>query len=307
MAEEELEPGEDYLVTDSKGLPDAHRPSVAEALSNPRDGLALVLLANGLAISALNLCGEYSEPYLALEVSASSLGFLSGAAALAQLATGYMIRPHRRRGIADDGLVTLYGGLYSLAVSWLALRASDACPPLLWPLDPLLSAAAVATFLFGIAAPLATLLWPSADDRDSFTTTATGTTTGSTTTTTTTPPPPLSPTELLRVRGLVALGALGAVFIPDCVAFGLGGEAWWGRVANQHAAQRTLESSTALFALFATEASMVAHRAGKVGVAPFARLVPAFLAVCFALAVVPCVAALVWLGDDISFFSFYRE
>ena len=34
MAEEELEPGEDYLVTDSKGLPDAHRPSVAEALSN---------------------------------------------------------------------------------------------------------------------------------------------------------------------------------------------------------------------------------------------------------------------------------
>ena len=109
------------------------------------------------------------------------------------------------------------------------------------------------------------------------------------------------------MRGLVALGALGAVFIPDCVAFGLGGEEWWGRVANQHAAQRTLESSTSLFALFATEASMVAHRAGKVGVAPFARLVPAFLAVCFVLAIVPCVAALAWLGDDISFFSFYRE
>ena len=104
-------------MTDSKGLPDAHRPSVAEALSNPRDGLALVLLANGLAISALNLCGEYSEPYLALEVSASSLGFLSGAAALAQLATGYMIRPHRRRGIADDGLVTWRP--LQPAVSWL--------------------------------------------------------------------------------------------------------------------------------------------------------------------------------------------
>ena len=119
--------------------------------------------------------------------------------------------------------------------------------------------------------------------------------------------PPLSPTETLRARGLVAIGALGAVFIPDCIAFGLGGADWWDRVSDLHAAQRTLESSTSLFALFATEASMVAHRVGKTGAAPFSTIVPAFVIVCFALAVAPCGAALYWLGDDISFFSFYRD
>ena len=109
------------------------------------------------------------------------------------------------------------------------------------------------------------------------------------------------------MRGLVALGVLGAVFIPDCVAFGLGGEAWWARATTAHPAQMTLESSTSLFALFATEASMVAHRVGKVGVAPFSTIVPAFVVVCFALAIAPCAAALYWLGGDISFFSFYRD
>ena len=52
---------------------------------------------------------------------------------------------------------------------------------------------------------------------------------------------------------------------------------------------------------------MVSHRAGKAGVAPFSRIVHAFVVVCLLLAIVPCVAALHWLGDDISFFSFYRE
>ena len=52
---------------------------------------------------------------------------------------------------------------------------------------------------------------------------------------------------------------------------------------------------------------MVAHRCGKVGVAPYTRIVPAFVAVCVVLAVAPCVAALAWLGDDISFLSFYSK
>ena len=119
--------------------------------------------------------------------------------------------------------------------------------------------------------------------------------------------PQLSETETLRATGLVAIGALGAVFVPDCVAFALGSDAWWDRVADLHAAQRTLESSTSLFALYPTEASMVAHRAGKAGVAPFSKIVPAFVVVCFLLALAPCAAALYWLGSDVSFFSFYRE
>ena len=78
--------------------------------------------------------------------------------------------------------------------------------------------------------------------------------------------PELSETETLRATGLVAIGTLGAIFIPDCVAFGLGSSDWWDRVSALHPSQQTLESSTSLFALFATEASMVAHRVGKAGV-----------------------------------------
>lgn len=177
-----------------------------------------------------------------------------------------------------DRLLLLILSFPRLAVSWLALRASEACPPTLAGLDGVCAPLACAAFAYGIVAPAATLLGGG-----------------------------LTATETTRVRGLVAIGLLGAVFVPDCVAFWVGGENWWGRVAEAHPAQRTLESSTALFALFATEASMVAHRAGKKGVAPFASIVPAFVAVCALLAVAPCAAALYWLGEDVSFFSFYRE
>ena len=271
----------DYLVTDSLDL--AERPSLVAALSNPRDALALALLAVGLRVSVANAVGAYDEAYVDFEVASVGLGAASAAAAAAQIAVGYNIQPARRRGIVDDATVTAFAGAYSLAVSWLALRASAACPPGLGAFDGVLGPAAVAVFAYGLVAPPLTLLDASG------------------------PAPELSATETLRARGLVAIGALGAVFIPDCVAFALGSDAWWDRVAALHASQRTLESSTSLFALFATEASMVAHRAGKAGVAPFEAIVPAFVVVCFVLAVAPCAAALYWLGNDVSFFSFYRD
>ena len=135
--------------------------------------------------------------------------------------------------------------------------------PGLGGLDGVCAPLALGVFAYGAAAPVYTLVGPPSAER-----------------------PPLSPTEALRARGLVAIGALGAVFAPDCVAFALGSDAWWDRVAELHASQRTLESSTSLFALFATEASMVAHRAGKAGCAPFERIVPAFVGVCFVLSLI---------------------
>ena len=283
---------EDFLVTDSLELPDARRPPLLAALANPRDGLALVLLGVGLAIAGANVAGAYGDEYVALERCAIALGFASAAAAAAQLATGANIRRAGRRGIADDALVTSYAGAYSAAVTWLAWRASAACPPWLPSADAPAALAAVGVFAFGVAAPLATLRPPGDDDAAAGGGGARAA-------------PPLSATETLRVRGLLALGVLGAVFAPDCVAFALGGEAWWARATTAHPAQMTLESSTSLFALFATEASMIAHRCGKLGVAPFRTIVPAFVAVCLVLAVIPCIAALWWLGADVSFFDFY--
>ena len=130
--EPELEP--DYLVTDSEGL--TGRPSLWSAVANPRDGLALVLCGVGLGVSYANVVGVYDDTYVRLEVISCALGALSAVAAALQLLAGYNIRAGgKRRGIADDGRVTLFGGAYSLAVSWLALRASDACPPWLWDYD----------------------------------------------------------------------------------------------------------------------------------------------------------------------------
>ena len=43
---------------------------------------------------------------------------------------------------------------------------------------------------------------------------------------------------------------------------------------------------------------MVAHSVGKVGVAPFSTIVPAFVVVCFALAIAARAPRLLyWLGD----------
>ena len=275
---------------------------MSAALSNPRDALASGLLCVGAAVSLCNVLGYYDDAtYLPLEAVAIGLGFASATAAAAQLVLGYNIRRAGRRGMVDDAVVTAYAGAYTFSVSWLAWRTSALCTD--WLAAPIadrcLAPLAIATFAFGVLVPLATL-WRGDEvyDDDGWLQSAGGPLL---------PGPPLSPTETLRCQGLLAVGAIGAVFVPDCVAFLLGGQAWWGRVAADFAAQRTLESSTSLFALFATEASMVAHRCGKVGVAPYTSIVPAFVNVCTALAVAPCIAALAWLGDDISFLSFYSR
>ena len=117
----------DYLITDSADLED--RPPLTSALTNPRDALAVTLLAVGGRISLANVVGAYDTSYVDAERWAVALGAASAAAAVAQLATAYNISPNRRRGIIDDATVTAFAGAYSLAVSWLALRASTACPP----------------------------------------------------------------------------------------------------------------------------------------------------------------------------------
>ncbi len=68
--------------------------------------------------------------------------------------------------------------------------------------------------------------------------------------------------------------------------------------------QGLLESSTALFGIFATQASMVAHASAKAGVAPLRGVVPAFAGVCAVLTIIPCACALFWL-DDSTFFAHY--
>ena len=55
-----------------------------------------------------------------------------------------------------------------------------------------------------------------------------------------------------------------------------------------------IESMTALFGVFVTQASMVFHCSGKAGVSvtPYGFLVPSFGVVCVLLTISPCVAGL---------------
>ena len=108
----------DYLITDSADLED--RPPLVSALANPRDALAMALLAVGGRISLANVVGAYDAAYVDAERWAVALGAASAVAAVAQLATDYNISPNQRRGIIDDATVTAFAGAYSLAVSWLA-------------------------------------------------------------------------------------------------------------------------------------------------------------------------------------------
>lgn len=306
----------DYLITDSTFLQPESRPPLFQALSNPRDIVAIPTIIVGAIVSIFNVSGTYNEQYQQLEIVAIALGFLSTFAYMFQLITEYKISPNIRCGIIDDATVNLYALAYTGVVSWLALRTCDLCPSWLQYFDGILPILSVFVFMLSLLAPYLTLfggrdtIGPKAmvffarsfstnnDEEaqgvkdilsDQFVL------------------PELSPTELLRARGLLAIGVLGCVFAPDALSFALGGQEWWDRVYQMHPSQRYLESSTSLFALFSVEACMISHRVGKTGAACYQDIVPAFAVVCLVLAIAPCISALHWLGNDISFFSFYRE
>ena len=297
----------DFLITDSSDLED--RPSLLEGMSSTRNILSIPLLSVGVVISAYNIFGIYDKTYIILEEAAVILGIASTIIYVFQIRYGIGTSRNIRRGIVDDATVNAYAAVYTLLVSWLALRTSAACPDWLPNIDLFFSPTSVFMFVLSFVFRVSTLIdlgpyqfivslarsWQKDNEYSFWQDTLKN------------HPPLLSSTELLRAQGLTAIGLLGCVFAPDALSFSLGGQDWWNRVCSLHPAQQTLESSTSLFALFATEASMVSHRLGKDGVATYTQIVPLFALLCAVLAVIPCLCAIHWLGDDISFFSFYTE
>mmetsp|Transcript_34917 Transcript_34917/g.51165 ORF Transcript_34917/g.51165 Transcript_34917/m.51165 type:complete len:276 (+) Transcript_34917:271-1098(+) len=275
----------------------------------------MVLLAVGTGLSYENALGRYDEDYLLLEKLSIGLGALSFVAAMLQIKVGYQVSARPRRGVIDDAVMNAYAGCYSLAVSWLAWRASPFCPTALEQLDGIVPWLASLVFLFSLVAPIMTLVENDVDDEYSSSWSKVMTKairqspfSSSSKENDCIVPSSLSENELFRTQGMLAIGVLGCVFVPDCISFALGGSSgWWDRVTALHPSQRILESSTTLFALYATEASMIATRCARKGVAPYRFCVPAFAVVCALLALVPCACCLFYLGGDVSFFSFYKE
>jgi len=300
----------DYLITDSVDIPKNLRPSAFSSISNPRDILALPLLFAGIALSYCNILGSYDTTYENITKASIGLGAMNAMASFVQVAIGYNVNTgieSIRRGITDDPTVTLYAGLYSAAVTWQALRTCSFCPQWLSDNDVVLAWLAFAIYIYSLAAPVSTLLgsktaawltsWRWLLENDTL---KDGDNNHHET-------PEMTETELLRARGLLATGILACVFAFDAFAFGCKGQDWWSTVISLHPSQTTLESSTALFALYAVESNMVAHRFGKAGVYPWTFIVPSACIFNLFVAIVPCLAALYWLGNDISFFSFYSD
>lgn len=298
----------DYLITDCIDI--QNRPTFLDTATKPSILLRLLLLMVGTGISLSNVVGNYNDVYLSLEYVAIPLALLTAVADYTASIPPYSapidsVSPNVRCGTADDALIHLYAAIYTAGATWLALRVGPLCPSWLPPLDPVFGLSAAAIFLFSLLAPILTLLHHSeiVDAERPLRQMVTVARLGQTSQVD--PLPDLSDTELLRAKSLIAVGVVGCLFAPIAIKFAIADPDWWPRVLKMFPAQGTLESSTALFGVFATQASMVAHTVAKAGVAPFQIVAPAFAVVCFVLAIVPCICSLYWLGNDISFFSQY--
>ena len=298
----------DYLITDCVDI--KNRPTFIEIARRPTILLRILLLIVGTGISLSNIAGNYNDFYLFLEIVALPLSALIAVADYRASVPPYSlpaetVSPNVRCGTADDAVIHLYAAIYTAGATWLALRVGPLCPTWLPPLDPIFGLSAASIFLFSLLAPILTLLHHSGvvnaetPLRQMVTLARLGQAPQGE------PLPELTDTELLRAKSLIAVGVVGCLFAPIAIKFAIADPGWWPRVVQLFPAQGTLESSTALFGVFATQASMVAHTIAKAGVAPFRIVAPAFAVVCFALAIFPCFCSLYWLGNDISFFSQY--
>lgn len=298
----------DYLITDSLQL--EQRPNLSHFLfSTNQNKLGVALVGVGAAIAACNLVGRYDESYVHLQMWAVSLAVAAAVLDFQDSRSPYhsIVSPNVRCGVIDDAVVRWYSASYTLSTAWLAWRTSTACPDLLVTLDGFACPLAIFSFSFSLAAPLLTLFhhyrvadfqqplqWIVALARGSDHVPATL--------------PTLSDTELFRAQSLLAIGTIACIFAPEALALLLKGQTWWLRVDQLYPGLPWVESTNALFGVFATQASMVAHRAGKVGVAPYRTvIVPVFTVICILLTILPSVGSLYWWGDEISWFAFYTE
>lgn len=116
----------------------------------------------------------------------------------------------------------------------------------------------------------------------------------------------LTEVEAYRMRGLVACGLPGLLYIVDAATLAWRGETWWVYVCESWPAQRPCEQTTLLCGALAVEGCMLLHRFGREGAVRFrGEAVPAGVALSVLLTLVPTVAQISWHWADISLWEFY--
>ena len=255
------------------------RPDLWQTLEK-RDVLTMAFLGHGVLVSGANCLGFY-DGYANFAIGvAAVLGMSSAAWGLGLLALGG-IPDDTRPGFAHERSIMLYTSSYLAGVMWLCLRFSPLYPvsdPGVVSLDPVLCLVTIAVYIYGFVSPVYTSIV--LNDQ-------------------------LTPTEQLRMKGMVASGAVGSVFILNTAALLVNGPEWWGRVVSLYPAQNVLEPSTALFAAYAVEAGMLIHRLARRGVITFAQAVPFYGTVVLpSLTLLPMGCLFWWKQADVSFWSF---
>lgn len=253
------------------------RPQILESLET-RDATTLAFLAHGGLVSALNIAGLY-ENYETVAIGvAAFLGLINVAVGTYELASGG-VADDERPGFAHERSIILYTTAYLAAVVWLSCRFSPLYPAGLAGLDAPLCVASACVYVYGLLSPLATLTLLHEQ---------------------------LTPTEVLRMKGMVASGAVGAVFLLETFALLLNDAGWWERVLALYPAQSVLEPSVTLFAAYAVEAGMLVHRLARRGVITFAQAVPLYAkGVLPLLTLLPMGCLFWWKRDEVSFWDFF--
>ena len=131
-------------------------------------GLAIVAI--GLVLTLYNIVGTYNVSYIQCEVACIVLGILlalgDGWAVLqAQTICKYgladqtrFMSPNLHLRILDDAVIHACATLYTMALAWLALWASPACPDTLFAWDIAFGTTSTIIFLASLLIPILILL-----------------------------------------------------------------------------------------------------------------------------------------------------
>ena len=260
-----------YDTVDTEERPDLY------ASLEARDKLTAAFLGHGVLVSGLNIVGFYDNyEYVAIGLAAL-IGLTSAAVGWYELFSG-ITEDDDRPGFAHERAIMLYTTSYLAGVMWLSLRFSPLYPASLMPLDNPLCILSILVYLYGLVSPLATLTF--LRDR-------------------------LTPTEDLRMKGMVVSGLVGSVFILETTALLLHEPDWWGHVTALYSAQAVLEPSVTIFAAYAVEAGVFIHRLARRGVITFAQAVPFYGKVLLPLlTLLPMGCLFAYRHDDVSFWGF---